>query len=101
MRGFIQTNSVTEEEGSTYDDSGAWSADVYRLTADDGTLSACHTNDLASVSMNIQGLTSLFYGLHPLEDLVFRYGVTVPNEEDRRLLNDWFEPCTFFNPYTF
>lgn len=78
-----------------------WNTGTYQLIANQGKLTATRTTNQSALTMTIQGLTSLGYGILPLEEIQHRQWISGLDETVIEYISSWFPVTPVYNPYYF
>ncbi|MEE3716738.1 GNAT family N-acetyltransferase [Tumidithrix elongata RA019] len=89
----------------------AWNQGVFILRSQEGKLSVTRSdNSQPDLEATIEGISSLVYGTLPLEELLYKQCLKLPNPESNsidtsnelsKVLLQWFPVVPIFNPFKF
>ncbi len=90
------THSVIIE---VIDEHCKWNSGMYRITSQKGTLHIEQTEDNPKIKIDIRGLTSLIYGVQPIDELLFNGWIETSDKNALRILKKWFSVIPFHNTF--
>jgi len=74
---------------------------IYRLQSRDEKLVAERVNESCSNECNIRGLSALIFGTLPVDEIIARDWMCIPEKADRELLRSWFPVKVFYSSFHF